>query len=239
MKIKIMHLYPDLLNLYGDSGNIAALTYRLAQRGIETEVIEHTSDAGSFDLSDIDIAVLGGGTERDEKAVIELILQNKDTMTEYAENNGTILALCGGMDMLGNSYEINGEAVGGVGILDIYTRSGEKRMTGDVIAETPFGKIVGFENRSGKSYIGNLKPLGKVVLGGGNNGEDGTEGVIYKNVIGTHLHGPVLPKNPSLCDYILTCAIKRKNPDFGGLMPLDDEIEHKAAEVIIKRYENK
>lgn len=239
MKIKIMHLYPDLLNLYGDSGNIAALTHRLTWRGIETEVVEHTSDMGCFDLSDIDIAVLGGGTERDEKSVTELLLENKNTLSEYAENSGTLLALCGGMDMLGKTYEINGEEIEGVGILDIYTKGGKKRMTGDVIAETPFGKIVGFENRSGKTYIGNLNPLGKVALGGGNNGEDSTEGVIYKNVIGTHLHGPILPKNPSLCDYVLTCAIKRKNPDFEGLTPLDDEFENKAAEVIRKRYENK
>ena len=99
------------------------------------------------------------------------------------------------------------------------------------------GKIVGFENRAAKTYISGLAPLGKTVYGGGNNGEDKTEGVVYKNVIGTHLHGPILPKNPKLCDYVISCALKKKYADFQGLSVLDDNLENMANEFIIKRYQ--
>lgn len=239
MKLKIMHLYPDLLNLYGDAGNIEALRHRLIWRGIDVDVILHTSSDGDFDLDDIDILFIGGGYDREEKIVINKLVAQKEKLTNFVDSEKTILALCGGFDMLGKACEYGDETVEGPGILDMYTEHSKKRMNGDVVLESSIfdGKIVGFENRSGKTHIGNLAPLGKVIEGDGNNGEDLTEGVVYKNVIGSHLHGPLLPKNPKLCDYVLECALRKKYMEFTKLTPLSDEIETLANEFIVKRYE--
>ncbi len=234
-----MHLYPDLLNLYGDLATIRSLCHRLQWRGINAEVITHTSENGTPDFGDIDIIVLGGGTDREEKTVMNLLLKQKDELKAYVDSEKVIFATCGGMDMLGKYCKFADETVEGPGILDIHTESGTKRMTGDVVVESNVfdGKIVGFENRSGKTNIGSLTPLGKVVTGGGNNGEDFTEGVVYKNVIATHLHGALLPKNPKLCDYILETALRKKYMEFSKLTPLSDELETEANKFIVKRYE--
>ena len=238
MKLKIIHLYPDLLNLYGDKGNIETMKHRLVWRGIDAEVIAHTSEDGDINLDGADIVFLGGGTEREEKTVIQKLIPQKDKLIEYVNSGGTLFAVCGGFDMLGKFCEYGSEQVEGLGILDMHTGNGKKRMNGDVIIESEIfdGKIVGFENRAGKTYTNNLKHLGRVLSGGGNNGEDMTEGVVYKNVIGTHLHGPVLPKNPKLCDYILECALRKKYMEFTKLTPLRDDLETKANEFMVNRY---
>ncbi len=238
MKLKIMHLYPDLLNFYGDSGNIAALSYRLRNRGIDAEVIAYTSDTDVLDLTDTDIVFLGGGGEREEKLVMDKLRQNKDKLTEYIENDGVLLAVCGGFDMLGKYVEYGTETVEGAGVLDIYTTSGTDRASGDVVLESGLydGKIVGFENKVGKTETGNLSPLGTVLYGTGNNGCDKGEGVVYKNVIGTHLHGPLLPKNPRLCDLLLERALRKKYMEFTALTPLSTELEDEANGFIVSRY---
>lgn len=239
MKVKIMHLYPDLLNLYGDKATIRSLCHRLKRRGIDAEVVTHTSENGTPDFGDIDIIVLGGSGDREEKTVMNLLLKQKDELKAYVDSEKVIFATCGGMDMLGKYCKFSDETVEGPGVLDIYTEPGTKRMTGDVVLDSNIfdGKIVGFENRSGKTDIGSLTPLGKVLTGGGNNGEDFTEGVVYKNVIATHLHGALLPKNPKLCDYILEKALQRKYMEFSKLAPLSDELENEANDFIVKRYE--
>lgn len=238
MKLKILHLYPDLLNLYGDTGNIECLKHRLIWRGIDVEVVQHSSDAGEFDITDTDIIVIGGGGDREEKTVMQMLVRQKDKLIDYVNSEGTVFAACGGMDMLGKYCVFGNETVEGPGVLDIYTEESRKRMSGDIVLDSGLfdGKIVGFENRGRRTVTGGHTPLGKVCEGGGNNGEDKKEGVVYKNVIATHLHGPVLPKNPQLCDYILECALRKKYMEFTKLTPLADELEKKANEFIVKRY---
>ena len=238
MKLKIMHLYPDLLDFFGDSGNIEALKHRLVWRGINVEVAKHNRASGELDLSDTDIVFLGGGGEREEKLVMELLRKNRDRLKEYIENDGAMLAVCGGFDMLGKYVKYGTEIVSGADLLDIYTDYTKKRASGDIILNSSLytGKIVGFENRTGKTYTNGIKPLGTVEYGTGNNGEDKTEGAIYRNVIGTHLHGPLLPKNPMLCDYILEKALQKKYLEFEKLSALSTEDEDCANSFIVERY---
>lgn len=239
MKIKILHMYPDLLNLYGDKGNIECLKKRLEWRGIEAEAVSFTCEDTDFDLSDVDIVFIGGGSDREQKIVCHRLLEHKDAIKAYVEDNGVLVAVCGGYQLLGRYYKLEDETIEGLKILDIYTEQGDKRLIGNIVLRPDFlgQKIVGFENHGGRTYIGGHKPLGKVVYGNGNDDNSGYEGVVYKNVVATYLHGPLLPKNPALCDYILSNAIGRRYPEFEGLTPLDDELENTANEYIIKRFE--
>lgn len=238
MKIKILHLYPDLLNLYGDKGNIECMRKRLMWRGIEAEIVTHTCDDTDFDLSDVDIVFIGGGSDREQKIVCGRLLEHKNELKEYVENNGTLVAVCGGYQLLGKYYKLEDETIEGLDILDIYTEQGKNRLIGNIVLEADFmnEKIVGFENHGGRTHIGIHTPLGKVVYGYGNDEKSGVEGVVYKNVVATYLHGPLLPKNPGLCDYILTNAIKNRNPEFEGLSSLDDSLEQTANKYIENRF---
>ena len=217
MKIKILHLYPDLLNLYGDRGNIECMRKRLMWRGIDAEVVTYTCEDSGFDLSDVDIVFIGGGSDREQKIVCHRLLEHKNEIRNYVDEN---------------------ETIEGLDILNIYTEQGKKRLIGNIVLENDFlnQKIVGFENHGGRTYIGNHTPLGRVVYGYGNDEKSGVEGVVYKNVVATYLHGPLLPKNPALCDYILTNAIKRKNPYFKGLGGLEDTLEDMANQYIVNRF---
>ena len=237
MKIKILHLYPDLLNLYGDKGNIECMRKRLMWRGIDAEVVSYTCDDSGFDLSDVDIVFIGGGSDREQKIVCDRLLEHKKALQDYVEDNGTLVAVCGGYQLLGKYYKLADETIKGLEILDIYTDQGKKRLIGNIVLQSEIinQKIVGFENHGGRTHIGKHKPLGKVVYGNGNDDNSGYEGVIYKNVVATYLHGPLFPKNPKLCDYVLTNAIKRKNPKFEGLLPLKDALENKANDYIVNR----
>ncbi len=236
MKIKILHLFPDLLNLYGDKGNIECMRKRLMWRGIETEVVSYTSDGGG-DLSNADIVFIGGGSDREQKIVCDKLLKHKDAIKEYVENDGVLVAVCGGYQLLGKYYKMADETIEGLDILDIYTEQGKDRLIGNIVLKSDItgNEIVGFENHGGRTYIGNHTPLGEVVTGRGNDEKSGYEGVVYKNVVATYLHGPLLPKNPKLCDYILTNALKKKYPEFEGLSPLDDELENKANQYMVNR----
>lgn len=238
MKIRIMHLYPDLLNLYGDRGNIECLRRRLVWRGIEAECVRYTCDDTGFDLSDIDIVFLGGGSDREQKIVCSRLLEHKAQLLEYVENGGSLVAVCGGYQLLGKYYKLEDETIDGLEILDIYTEQGKKRLIGNIVLQSELfdRKIVGFENHGGRTYIGSHTPLGRVVYGFGNDEESGAEGVVYKNVVATYLHGPLLPKNPQLCDYILTNALKRRYPEFKALEAIDDTLENTANEYIVNRF---
>lgn len=237
-KIQIVHLYPDLLNLYGDKGNIECMRKRLLWRGIDAEVIRCTNQDSSFDLTRADIIFVGGGSDRDQEIVCHKLLEKKDELKNYVETDGVLVAVCGGYQLLGEYYQTPTAKIEGLHLLDIHTDAGENRLIGNIILESAFfeQKITGFENHAGRTSIGNHQPLGKVIFGHGNNGETGYEGVVYKNVFGTYLHGPLFPKNPQLCDHILSCALKRKYPDFKGLAPLDDSLENQANEYIVKRF---
>lgn len=237
-KIQIVHLYPDLLNLYGDKGNIECLRKRLLWRGIEAEVIRCTNQDSSFDLTQADIIFVGGGSDRDQEIVCHKLLSKKEELKNYVETNGVLVAVCGGYQLLGKYYQTASAKIEGLHLLDIYTDAGSTRLIGNIVLESTLfpQKITGFENHAGRTFIGDHTPLGKVCYGHGNNGETGYEGVLYKNVIGTYLHGPLLPKNPQLCDYILTCALKRKYADFQSLQPLDDTLENQANAYIVQRF---
>ncbi len=236
MKINICHLYPDLLNLYGDKGNITALRRRLEWRGIEAEVSEYKID-DTPDFSDKDIVFLGGGSDREQKLVCKKLLEQREKIKEYVENGGCLAAVCGGYQLLGNYYKLGNDTIEGLSLVDIYTEQKPGRLIGKVVLKSNIfdDYIVGFENHGGRTYTNGAKPLGKVLYGCGNNGEDKCEGVIYKNVIGTYLHGPVLPANPKLTDYILSAALKKKYGEV-HLAPLDDSAETEAREFIISKY---
>ncbi len=237
--INILHLYPDLLNLYGDKGNIECLKRRLLWRNIEANVIVCTEKEPDFDLSDIDIVFLGGGSDRELLKVSNLIGTKKEALKDFVEKGGVMLSCCGGFQLLGKSYKTPELDIEGLGILDIFSefKEKEKRLIGDVILENDeLGKIVGFENHGARTNIGDYTPLGKVLSGFGNDKESGFEGIVYKNLIGTNLHGPLLPKNPRLCDKLLKSALTNKYSDFKELSPLDDALENSANEYIIQNF---
>lgn len=230
LKISICHLYPDLLNIYGDMGNISALVNRLRWRDIDVEVVEVKS-GGRVNYKKHDIYFIGGGQDQQQiMASIEL-QKNKDAIFKAAEdNNAVFLAICGGFQLLGHYYQPHqGNKLSGIGLLDAYTVAGTTRFIGNVTGKVNFLRqktIVGFENHSGLTYLNpGCEPLMKVKIGNGNNGKDKTEGARHKNVFGTYLHGPVLPKNPEFCDYLLSLALrKRYNCDI-PLLKLNDDIE--------------
>lgn len=233
-KINIVHLFPDMLNLYGDKGNIMALKKRLEWRGIEVEVFEHTDREREIDFQNADIIFLGGGSDKEQEVVLGILMPQKERFSEFVESGGTVVATCGGFEMIAKSSG----GIEGLGIIDAYAEGSDKRLISNVILESDLfeQKITGFENHSGRMNIGSLKPLGKVLLGNGNDGVSGFEGAVYKNVVATYLHGPLLIKNPMLCDYILSGAMKNKYDDFSGFEMLDDKIEDAANESVVKRF---
>ena len=235
-KITIGHLYPDLLNLYGDRGNIACMMQRCKWLGIEAETIEfNTGD--TIDFSKLDIVLLGGGSDREQAIVCRNLLEIQKEFKAYVEDNGVVIAVCGGYQLLGKYYKTDAEMIEGLNLVDIYTEQEEGRLIDNIVLKSDLVKmpVVGFENHGGRTYINNNKPFGRVLYGSGNDGKSGYEGVVYKNVIGTYLHGPLLPKNPQLCDYLITKALERK---YGSaeLTPLDDAQENQANEYIVKRF---
>lgn len=236
MKITIGHLYPDLLNLYGDRGNIQCMKKRLEWRGIEASVKEF-SLTDHIDFSGLDIVLLGGGSDREQMLVCQRLKTIQRDFASYVEDGGSVLAVCGGYQLLGHYYDTDEGRIQGLSLVDLYTRQGSPRLISNIVIENedfPY-PIVGFENHGGRTYINDNKPLGRVSFGQGNNGEDHQEGVLYKNVVGTYLHGPLLPKNPHVCDYLLKNALERK---YGAadLAPLDDRQEMEANRYIVNRF---
>ncbi len=235
MELNLYHLYPDVLNLYGDRGNVLCLRQRLAWRGIDVRVTELPIGA-SDSLAGADLVFIGGGQDFEQEALLEDLHRGKDASLRSAVADGVpVLAICGGYQMLGRYYETHeGVRCDFVGAIDLWTVGGARRMIGNYLfrCDDPSGgmEVVGFENHSGRTYLGEgVQPLGQVLAGYGNNGEDGTEGVRYRNVFGTYSHGPLLPKNPALCDRLLLTALERK---YGvrELEPLDDAAEQHAFE---------
>jgi len=238
MIIRIAHLYPDMLNLYGDRGNIIALTERMKARNIDV-VTDQITMGKSFNSDDYDILFVGGGQDFEQDVLLDDLKKGKDIEIKRAiENSKVFLAICGGYQMLGKYYKTyDGKMLEYMGALDFYTEGKEERMIGNYAFKTKEGiEVVGFENHSGRTYLGkNVEPLGKMIKGYGNNGEDGTEGVRYKNTFGTYSHGPVLPKNSQLADLLIAKAVENK---YGkaDLAPLDDTLEIKAQQQVMKLY---
>lgn len=236
MEINICHLYPDLLNSYGDMGNILTLKYRAEARGIKVNVI-NVSLNDKFNKDEYDIAFFGGGQDYEQSIVsADLIKLKRDDIKDYIEEGKVFLGICGGYQLLGQYYTTGtGEKLDGLKILDLYTEAGDTRFIGNTVLknEDLNETYVGFENHSGRTYLGkDLKPLGKCIVGYGNNGSDGYEGCIYKNTYGTYYHGSLLPKNPELADRLLTLALNKKYGEV-NLEPLDDSIELAAKNHII------
>lgn len=239
MQINIMHLYPDLLNLYGDKGNIECMRKRLEWRGIDVCVNRCTVNDDKIDFENTDIIFVGGGSDREQEIVCERLLKKKKEIAAYVEAGGALAAVCGGYQLLGSYYKTANKKIEGLGILDIKTDSvqGAPRLIGNIVLQCSgiSQKVVGFENHGGRTSIGSHIPLGKVLVGHGNDGESGFEGVRYKNLIGTYLHGPLFPKNPELCDSFLFNAVKRKYSGFEAFSPLDDSLEKTANDYMLKR----
>ena len=237
MKITIGHLYPDLLNLYGDRGNIQCLMKRCQWRGIEAETIPFELE-DEIDFSKLDIVLLGGGSDREQMLVCEKLKDIQKDFKAYVENYGVVIAICGGYQLLGNYYKTEQGTMKGLELVDLYTEQGQGRLIDNIVLQSDLFDmpIVGFENHGGRTFIKENKPLGKVLYGAGNDGKSGYEGVVYKNVIGTYLHGPLLPKNPQLADWLISHALEQKYGKKIELAPLDDSQEKEANEYVYHRF---
>lgn len=236
MKITIGHLYPDLLNLYGDRGNIQCLLKRCQWRGIEAECVAYEL-GDAIDFSGLDIVLLGGGSDREQWLVCEKLKEIRQQFKAYVEAGGVVIAICGGYQLLGNSYKTAEGTMECLGLVDMETTQGEGRLISNIVLQSELFSmpVVGFENHGGRTDIGGNQPLGKVLYGSGNDGKSGYEGVIYKNVIGTYLHGPLLPKNPQLADELILRALRRKDP-AAVLTPLPDQEEKEANDYVYRRF---
>lgn len=240
MELTIGCLYPDLFNLYGDGGNVRCLEKRLEWRGINAKVISfHAGDR--VDFGKLDVLAWGGGSDRGQELSLGHLRKIQKDFKAYVEDGGVVLAVCAAYQLLGRYYRTGNKMMNGLGILDIHTEWKPERLVGNIILESPFFKtpVVGFENHAGRTYIGKHTPLGKVLFGNGNTEHGDYEGVIYRNVIATYLHGPLLPKNPEVCDWLLQQALKRKYGVDTALSELPDSQEIQANRNIVERYKRR
>jgi CobQ-like glutamine amidotransferase family enzyme len=232
-RTKIAWLYPDLMSTYGDRGNVIVLRKRCEWRGIKAEIVPVTLETRLSTLENCDIIFMGGAQDRQQKLASADFLKHKGPIVRKMVEHGTpALFVCAAYQFVGHFYKpYRGDKIPGAGIFDLYTEhpgDQAKRLIGNVVAEivNPHelqGTImVGFENHGGRTHLGpKMLPLARVIKGFGNNGEDGFEGAIYKNAIGSYFHGPLLPKNPAIADWLLEKVL-------GSLKPLDDTLEHQA-----------
>jgi CobQ-like glutamine amidotransferase family enzyme len=243
-KFTIGWLYADLMNIYGDRGNILTLQKRAQWRGLDPKVIELGRGAGQH-MDGVDVFFFGGGQDREQALIYDDLKQYKqDSLQKAAQDGAQILAVCGGYQLLGHYYQTaDGERFDGIGMLDVKTEAGRKRFIGDVVVQTAMedltpNTLVGFENHSGRTFLGDgARPLGKVLHGKGNNGSDRTEGAVQGNIIGTYMHGSLLPKNPHLADHIIGRALRRRGG--ASLSHLDDSAELAAHDWILKHAQRR
>lgn len=231
MELRIAHLYPDQLNMYGDRGNILALARRCQWRGLGVQIA--TLALGeAVDPEAYDLFFMGGGQDAQQVTVCEDLLNRKAAgLKEAADRGAVFLTICGGYQLLGHYYKPHqGEELRGLSLIDAYTVAGNRRMIGNVSLRRPDGTtVVGFENHSGLTYLGEgVSPLGQVLEGYGNNGEDGQEGAVSGNLYGTYLHGSLLPKNPQLADTLIQAALSVRYGKAVSLEPLPDTAELRA-----------
>jgi CobQ-like glutamine amidotransferase family enzyme len=241
MELRICHLYPDVLNQSGDAGNLSCMKLRLEKRGVDVSIAK--LPIGEKDsLLGYDLVFIGGGQQLGQQAMIDDLRAGRAEDIRAAVEAGLVfLTIGGGMGLLGHYTEdTEGKRTDFVGAVDMYTVEHNARITGNYSFDVEnIGTVVAFENHSGYTYLGDgVQPLGRIVNGRGNNGRDGTEGLRYKNVFGSYGHGPLLPKNPELCDCILKTALERK---YGKaeLCPLDDSMEKRAREEMLRRLGGK
>lgn len=238
-RVKIAWLYGDRMNIYGDRGNVIALAQRARWRGIAPEVIG--IGLGEPIPDDVDIFFFGGGQDDEQIAVSRDLAGAKGEALKAAVDGGAaLLAICGGYQLLGNEYRpYNAEPLPGIGLFDVTSEAGPERFIGNVVVETDeWGSLVGFENHSGLTWLGEgAEPMGTVRVGRGNNGKDGTEGAKYRNAVGCYLHGALLPKNPNLADWLLRASLNRRHESGVILGKLGDEVERAAHESAVRRAE--
>jgi CobQ-like glutamine amidotransferase family enzyme len=240
MKLTIGWLYPKQMSTYGDRGNILTIYNRCLWRNIKVEILE-IDLKDKIDPKKIDFYFFGGGQDVSQVDVSkDLQRYKKKALTEAKDLKSVFLSICGGYQLLGHYYKTpEAVEIPGIGILDVFTISGDRRMIGNIMIESnvsiPERSLVGFENHSGKTYIGkNAVQLGRVVAGNGNNGEDRTEGAVQDNVFGCYLHGPLLPKNPKFADHLIEKALSRRHGQT-KLKDLDDSLELSAHDSSIER----
>ena len=242
MKLTIGYLYADLMNIYGDTGNIIALQKRAQWRGIDVEV-KQISIGDPLKEKQIDLYFFGGGQDQSQIDVSkDLIKSWKGKIIKSDVERGVpLLSICGGYQLLGQYYApFDAPKLEGIGVFEAFTEASHDRMIGNIVISTMFGDLVGFENHSGKTTLKKgAMPLGKVEAGFGNNGADGTEGCVYKNAIGCYMHGSLLPKNPILADWLIKKALEVKYGKKVELEPLNDVLESKAHTSVIKRFGKK
>jgi CobQ-like glutamine amidotransferase family enzyme len=236
MELRLLALYPEQMNIYADRGNILFLRQRCEWRGISFSCAA-AGPGERLDPGAHDLIYIGGGQDRDQRVVaVDLVDSKRQDLTSAVDDGAVLLAVCGGYQLLGHSYQLGEERIAGLGLADLETvREPGERLIGNVAIEADLGTgpqlIAGFENHGGRTYLGNdAKPLGKVVKGFGNNGRDGLEGVRRDNLIGTYLHGPLLPKNAWLADRLIQLALGRREGSEPELAPLDDSFEAEAHE---------
>jgi lipid II isoglutaminyl synthase (glutamine-hydrolysing) len=236
MELRVLALYPEQMNIYADRGNIVFLRRRCEWRGIDFSYAAagpgEPVDPGAHDL-----LYLGGGQDRDQRAVaVDMVAGKREALAAAVDDGAVLLAVCGGYQLLGHGYQLGGERLPGLGLVDLETvREPGERLIGNVAIEADLGEgpqiVAGFENHGGRTYLGEgAQPLGRVLSGFGNNGRDGLEGVRRGNLIGTYLHGPLLPKNAWLADHLIALALERRYGSRPALQPLDDRLELAAQE---------
>jgi CobQ-like glutamine amidotransferase family enzyme len=242
MRIRVAHLYPEYLNIYADRGNIAVLARRAAWRGHELEVTAVSMD-DEVRPGEVDLVYVGGGQDREQLLVAENLVRKAEPLHEAVAGGAALLAVCGGYQLLGRGYRgFHGEEMPGTGLFPHETVAGDRRMIGDVLLDCELDPgvrrtIAGFENHAGRTRLDEgATPLGRVVHGFGNDGESGYEGCRVGRALGTYLHGPLLPRNPWLADWLLAQALAhRMGGDPPELEPLPDDLEAEAHEVSSRR----
>ncbi|GHU08409.1 glutamine amidotransferase [Alphaproteobacteria bacterium] len=244
--LKILCLYPNEMNIYGDHGNLLTLRRRAKLHGFKTEYIQHEVGA-KFDTS-ADIILGGGGQDSGQDKIKDDLIKNGQYLRDMAKNGTPMLVICGLYQLFGHYFETNsGHHIDGISIFDAWTKAGPTRLIGNIITDAviarsasdeaiqSIGEIVGYENHSGLTYLNKgQKALGKVVKGAGNNGEDGTEGARTNNVFGSYLHGPILPKNPRLADELIKIAAIKKYGEFTP-QKIDDSVAEKTHSIAANR----
>jgi lipid II isoglutaminyl synthase (glutamine-hydrolysing) len=230
MRLRMLALYPGQMNIYADRGNMIFLRRRCEWRGIGFELAAAGPGEG-FDRGAHDLIYIGGGQDRDQAMVARDMVETKrEALADAVEDGAVLLAVCGGYQLLGHSYQLGKERLPGLGLADLETvREPGPRLIGNVAIEADLGDgprlIAGFENHGGRTHLHGAEPLGRVIRGHGNNGRDGHEGVRRLNMFGTYLHGPLLPKNAWLADRLIALALARRSGHVPELEPLDDELE--------------
>jgi CobQ-like glutamine amidotransferase family enzyme len=257
-RLRIAHLYPEQMNIYGDRGNILALSRRCAWRGIDVDLLP-VGVGMEVDWPQVDIAFFGGGQDSGQALIAEdFVVRHGPALRAAIDDGLVLLSICGGYQLLGHYFLTHtGEKLPGVGALDVHTVGGDVRLIGNIVVQVGVGgwglgvsapapspiphhpspiRLVGFENHSGRTYLGSgARPLGRVLAGHGNNGEDGTEGIAYRNAFGCYMHGSLLPKNPQFADHLIGLALERRYGHSATLAPLRDGLELAAQRTMVER----